>query len=92
MPKSKKQEGSVFETQSSVFDSQSPAVVVSFEGIRQQIRELAYSMWEKAGCPEGRDEEFWVSAERELFGEDSLVDGGYRIKMEDGSHIVIMPT
>jgi hypothetical protein len=84
-PKSKKQEVSVFETQN-------PTVVVSFEGIRQQIRELAYSMWEKAGCPEGRDEEFWVAAERELFGEESFVDGGYRIKMEDGSYIVVMST
>lgn len=84
-PKSKKQEVSVFETQS-------PTLVVSYEGIRQQIRELAYSMWEKAGCPDGGGEEFWVAAERELFGEDSFVDGGYRIKMEDGSEIVIMPT
>lgn len=84
-PKSKKQEGSVF-------GMQSPTVVVSFEGIRQQIRELAYDMWEKAGCPEGRDEEFWVAAENELFGENSFVDGGYRIKMEDGSEMVVMPT
>jgi hypothetical protein len=69
-----------------------PTLVVSFEGIRQQIRELAYGKWEEAGCPEGRDEEFWVSAERELFGEEPFSDGGYRIKMEDGKYMVIRPT
>jgi hypothetical protein len=35
--------------------------------IRRQewLREAAYYLWEKAGRPEGRDEEFWQLAEEE---------------------------
>jgi len=35
---------------------------VSHELITQRAREL----WETLGCPEGRDEEIWLQAEREL--------------------------
>jgi hypothetical protein len=38
----------------------------------QQIRDLAYKKWEASGCPVGRDDEFWISAESELFGEYAL--------------------
>jgi hypothetical protein len=31
-----------------------------------QVRERAHDLWELQGCPQGRDEEFWLSAEREL--------------------------
>ena len=31
------------------------------------IRELAYDLWERAGCPHDRDEEFWLTARRQLF-------------------------
>jgi hypothetical protein len=31
-----------------------------------QIRERAHQLWESAGRPEGREEEFWFEAEREL--------------------------
>ncbi|HLG82879.1 MAG TPA: DUF2934 domain-containing protein [Bradyrhizobium sp.] len=31
-----------------------------------QIRARAHQLWERAGRPEGRDEEFWHQAEREL--------------------------
>jgi DUF2934 family protein len=31
----------------------------------QRIRERAHRLWEEAGCPEGRDQEFWERAERE---------------------------
>jgi hypothetical protein len=27
-----------------------------------QIRERAYQLWQEAGCPDGRDEEFWHKA------------------------------
>lgn len=30
------------------------------------IRDLAYLKWESAGCPDGRDVEFWLSAEKEV--------------------------
>lgn len=32
----------------------------------QQIRERAYQLWEAAGKPEGREQDFWLQAEREL--------------------------
>jgi Protein of unknown function (DUF2934) len=28
-----------------------------------RIRELAYALWQQAGCPEGRDHEFWIKAQ-----------------------------
>jgi len=31
-----------------------------------KIRDRAYALWERAGSPEGRQEEFWHAAEREL--------------------------
>ncbi len=31
-----------------------------------RIRELAYKMWEKAGCPPGRDLDHWLKAEYEI--------------------------
>lgn len=33
---------------------------------REEISRRAHSLWERSGRPEGRDEEFWFSAEREL--------------------------
>jgi hypothetical protein len=30
---------------------------------QQQIRELAFEIWQKEGCPEGRDLEHWLNAE-----------------------------
>lgn len=37
----------------------------------QQIRERAHQLWEAAGSPEGREQEFWYRAERELKGDAS---------------------
>ena len=36
----------------------------------QQIAERAYALWEGAGYPDGRDEEFWYAAEQELRNAD----------------------
>lgn len=36
----------------------------------QRIRERAHELWEKAGKPPGRHEEFWHQAEAEVRGED----------------------
>jgi hypothetical protein len=33
-----------------------------------RIRARAHELWEQHGRPEGRDEEFWLRAERELIG------------------------
>jgi cell fate (sporulation/competence/biofilm development) regulator YlbF (YheA/YmcA/DUF963 family) len=35
-----------------------------------QIRKRAQELWERAGKPDGRDEEFWHQAEKELQGAD----------------------
>jgi hypothetical protein len=32
----------------------------------EQIRERAYTLWQEDGSPEGREQEFWHRAEREL--------------------------
>lgn len=44
---------------------------------REQIAERAYTLWEAAGYPDGRDEEFWFAAENELRDQgfiDTLTD------------------
>jgi hypothetical protein len=40
----------------------------------QTIRERAHRLWEEAGCPEGRDAEFWERAQREIEGESGQTD------------------
>jgi hypothetical protein len=38
-----------------------------FQGQQEEKqRALAYELWEKAGRPEGRQDEFWQQAERSL--------------------------
>jgi hypothetical protein len=29
----------------------------------EEIRHLAYKLWQEAGCPDGHDVEYWLSAE-----------------------------
>ncbi len=36
---------------------------------RMEVVRRAYELWEKAGKPEGRDQEFYHEAERELEGD-----------------------
>ncbi|MGY3484420.1 hypothetical protein ACVW1C_002303 [Bradyrhizobium sp. USDA 4011] len=38
--------------------------------IDEAVAARAYELWEKAGRPEGRDEEFWHLAEQQLLNED----------------------
>ncbi|MCU0784216.1 MAG: DUF2934 domain-containing protein [Verrucomicrobia bacterium] len=40
---------------------------------RETIAERAYHLWEQAGKPSGRDEEFWLRAEAELSAPASAV-------------------
>jgi hypothetical protein len=37
-----------------------------------KIRDRAYQLWDQAGQPEGREEEFWYLAERELSADDEV--------------------
>jgi hypothetical protein len=41
-------------------------------GLQERIDVRAYELWEQAGSPEGRSDEFWFAAEVEL---DDPVDG-----------------
>ena len=41
-----------------------------------QIVRRAYQLWEQAGKPEGRDQEFYHEAERQLRNEDEPKDEG----------------
>jgi hypothetical protein len=31
--------------------------------VQSEISSLAFQLWKRAGCPEGRDLEFWLTAE-----------------------------
>jgi hypothetical protein len=42
-------------------------------GLDQAVRERAYALWEKDGCPEGRAEEFWHRALDEHLRERAYV-------------------
>jgi hypothetical protein len=44
------------------------------EPSEQQIRTRAHQLWEQAGNPEGREDEFWHRAERELRETEQLGD------------------
>ncbi|MET0262459.1 MAG: DUF2934 domain-containing protein [Rariglobus sp.] len=46
-------------------------ITASHEDISQRAREL----WAGYGHPEGRDEQIWLEAERQLLGVDPLVEG-----------------
>lgn len=37
----------------------------SFNATEDEIRERAYSLWEKAGAPSGRSDHFWLQAEKD---------------------------
>jgi hypothetical protein len=40
-----------------------------------QVQHRSYLIWEKEGCPEGRDWEFWFMAEAELAQEEAVDEG-----------------
>ncbi|MCP3411202.1 DUF2934 domain-containing protein [Bradyrhizobium sp. CCGB01] len=40
------------------------------EPTEQDIRERAHRLWEQAGKPTGREDEFWQAAEQELRNKD----------------------
>ena len=39
----------------------------------KRIQRIAHSYWEKAGCPEGKDLEFWLDAEKKVDEHDESV-------------------
>jgi DUF2934 family protein len=44
------------------------------------IRERAHQLWERAGSPEGREQEFGFEAERELRQKDTTVNADEKSK------------
>jgi hypothetical protein len=44
-------------------------------GIQELIRERAHELWQQAGGPKGRSDEFWFAAERELEDKATMADG-----------------
>jgi hypothetical protein len=40
------------------------------EDRNQRIQRRAYELWMAAGTPEGKDEHFWLMAERDIDAED----------------------
>jgi len=58
----------------------------------QEIRTLAYQMWEEAGRPEGLDQSFWYEAEQSLLKrqrkEESREEAGASSLMTVGALIV----
>lgn len=51
-----------------------------------RIRDRAYSLWDRAGRPEGHDKEFWRQAERQL-GDEGALD----VSAEDADRPLIPP-
>jgi hypothetical protein len=41
----------------------------------REIRDRAYRLWEQAGRPDGRSEEFWFLAQQEMYGGAATSDG-----------------
>lgn len=39
---------------------------------QEKIRDRAFQLWDRAGQPDGREQEFWFDAERELAEEDDV--------------------
>jgi DUF2934 family protein len=41
--------------------------------LREEISRRAHQIWEENGQPNGRDDEFWLTAEREVLGADQSI-------------------
>lgn len=40
------------------------------DDLEHRIRERAYALWQQAGSPDGRQDEFWHQARQELSGDE----------------------
>jgi hypothetical protein len=49
----------------------------------KEIKKRAYELWEEAGKPEGREDEFWQLAEQELRNESKSCDAYSRQPVND---------
>jgi Protein of unknown function (DUF2934) len=46
--------------------SSTPTADPTLSPSRAEIATRAEALWRQAGCPQGRDDEFWLEAERQL--------------------------
>ena len=49
----------------------------------QKIEKLAYKLWEREGCPEGRALAFWLKAEK-LLSDDAFLENELEVEVEEG--------
>jgi hypothetical protein len=54
----------------------------------EDLRSLAYQLWERAGCPDGRAEEFWEQARLQLGSGGSTTQSD---RMNDSDEFVDAP-
>jgi hypothetical protein len=43
------------------------------DDLREAVRSRAYELWERAGRPAGRSEEFWIAAQQEIGGDAAAI-------------------
>lgn len=48
----------------------------------QRVRERAYEIWQKAGCPEGKAVEHWLQAEAEITAEEQGLEQEIALESE----------
>jgi two-component system CheB/CheR fusion protein len=56
------------------------------DGVEKRIRKRAYDLWEEAGCPQGRSEEFWFAAAAEAI---QASDARYRAIVDSSPAAII---
>ena len=58
------------------------------------IRRRAYELWQQAGCPEGRSDEFWHAARAKMAGEgaDEAPAGDLGPPIEERPAVAVEPT
>jgi hypothetical protein len=52
----------------------------------ERISHRAYRIWQSEGCPQGRDKDHWVQAEKDIEREDEMAKGN-----ENGHESPIAP-
>ena len=48
----------------------------------QRVRERAYDIWQKAGCPDGKSVEHWLRAEAEIAAEEQGLEQEIELERE----------
>ena len=53
---------------------------------REEIARTAWQMWEREGCPQGRDQDYWFRAEQQVLAarqqaENEMINAGAKRKI-----------